>query len=125
LKLLLGRAGIKNSRGYMRPGSKVYATRIAFAVMAGVLSAVINPTLFRTSSQVAAHAAIALMVPILIAVFLYVASYYFVKSVIRVSPASLNDPSYMYKGGVFTYVIVWIVTWSLAATFAIYSLAQQ
>jgi len=109
----------------MRPGSKVYATRIAFAIVAGVLSAVINPTLFRLDSQVVAHAAIALMVPILIAVLLYMASYHFVKSVIRVSPTSLNDPSYMYKGGIFTYVIVWIVTWSLTATFAIYSLAQQ
>jgi len=108
----------------MRPGSKVYATRIAFAIIAGVLSAMVNPMLFRLNSQIIAHSAIALMVPIFIAVLLYVASYHFAKSVIKVSPASLNDPSYMYKGGVFTYVIVWIVTWSFVATFAIYSPAQ-
>jgi hypothetical protein len=106
----------------MRPGSKVYATRIAFAMIAGVLSTTINPMLFRLNSQVVAHVVIALMVPILIAVFLYVASYYFVKSVIKIPSSSLNDPSYMYKGGIFTYIIVWIVTWSLTATFAVYSL---
>jgi len=104
----------------MRPGSKVYATRIAFAIIAGVLSAMVNPTLFKLNSQVAAHAAIALVIPILIAMFLYVASYYFAKSVVKVPPTSLNDPSYMYTGGVFTYIIVWIVAWSLTATFVIY-----
>jgi hypothetical protein len=101
----------------MRPGSKVYGTRIAFAIVAGVLSALINPVLFTLCSHVLAYAMMAFIVPIFIAVFLYIASYYFVKSVIKVSPASLNDPSYMYKGGVFTYIIVWIVTWSLMATF--------
>lgn len=100
----------------MRPGSKVYTTRIAFAITAGVLSAVINPMLFTLSSHVLAHAMIAFVAPMFIALFLYIASYHFAKSVIKVSPTSLNDPSYMYKGGIFTYIIVWIVTWSLAAT---------
>jgi uncharacterized membrane protein YdcZ (DUF606 family) len=96
----------------MRPGSKVYATRIAFAIMAGILSAIINPLTFKLDS----HGVIASVIPIFTAAFLYIASYYFVKSVVKVQPSSLNDPTYMYKGGIFTYIIVWFVTWSLTAT---------
>jgi len=121
LEAFIRRARIKNSRGRMRPGSKVYATRIAFAITAGLLSALINPM----TLNVGRHGVVAAMVPVLIAALLYAASYYFARSVIRVSPSSLNDPSYMYKGGAFTYVVVWIVTWSLAATLCFPSLLQQ
>ncbi len=96
-------------------------TRIVFAIIAGVLSAIINPM----ALEVKHHGAVAVMIPIIVAVLLYLASYYFVKSVVRVPPSSLNDPSYMYKGGIFTYIIVWIVTWSLAATICCPSLLQQ
>jgi len=105
----------------MRPGSKVYMTRIVFAIIAGVLSAIINPM----ALEVKHHGAAAAMIPVIVAVLLYLASYYFVKSVVRVPPSSLNDPSYMYKGGIFTYIIVWIVTWSLVATICCPSLLQQ
>jgi hypothetical protein len=108
----------------MRPGSKVYATRIAFAIVAGVLSAVINPMLFVLRPQVPAHAVVAFIVPMLIAMSLYMASYHFAKSVIKVSPTSLNDPSYIHKGGIFTYIIIWIVTWSLTATICCPSLLR-
>ncbi len=104
----------------MRPGSKVYATRISFAIIAGLLSSLVNPV----ALDVGRHGVVAAMVPVVIATLLYAASYYFAKTVIRVSPPSLNDPSYMYKGGVFTYVVVWIVTWSLAATLCCPSLLQ-
>jgi len=104
----------------MRPGSKVYTTRVVFAIIAGVLSAIINPM----ALEVRHHGVVAAMTPIIVAVLLYLASYYFVKSVVRVPPPSLNDPSYMYKGGMFTYIIVWIVTWSLVATILCPSLLQ-
>lgn len=105
----------------MRPGTKVYMTRIIFAIIAGVLSAVINPITLNLQH----HGLTASLLPVLMAVLLYVASYYFIRDVIKVNPSSLNDPSYLYKGGIFTYIFVWIVTWSIAATLCCPSLAQR
>lgn len=104
----------------MRPGTKVYASRIIFAVIAGVLSSIINPIILKVEH----HGIMASFLPILIAVLLYMASYRFVKDIIKVNPSSLNDPSYIYKGGIFTYILVWIVTWSIVATLCCPSLVQ-
>lgn len=104
----------------MRPGTKVYMVRIVFAVMAGLLSTIINPVLFNLQY----HGIVASLLPIIIAIFLYVTSYYFAKNIVKVDSSSLNDPSYMYKGGIFTYIFVWIVTWSIAATLCYPSLAH-
>ena len=106
----------------MRPGTKVYATRMVFAIVAGIISAEINPILFTIQS----YGLAAVLIPILIAIALYVASYYFAKDVINVKPSMLNEPSYLYKGGLFTYILIWIITWSLIASLYIplYSLAS-
>ncbi|MHC1600983.1 MAG: hypothetical protein ACXQTI_08985 [Candidatus Nezhaarchaeales archaeon] len=96
----------------MRPGTKIYITRIVFAVMAGLISAIINPILFTTQS----YGLPASLLPVIIAAMLYIASYYFVKLVIKIAPSALNEPSYIYKGGLFTYILIWIITWSLIAS---------
>ena len=96
----------------MRPGTKVYITRIMFAVIAGSISAIINPISFTIES----HGIFASLLPVIIAAMLYMASYYFVKVVVKVPPSTLNEPSYIYKGGLFTYILIWIITWSLIAS---------
>ncbi|MEM4576922.1 MAG: hypothetical protein QW701_05645 [Candidatus Nezhaarchaeales archaeon] len=96
----------------MRPGTKVYVARIAFAILAGLLSALINPLYLTFQS----HGVAASVLPIIIAIFLYVASYYFVKKVIKLQQSGFNEPSYIYRGGLFTYIFMWIVTWSLVAS---------
>lgn len=96
----------------MRPGTKVYMARIAFAIVAGLLSSLINPMYFTFQS----HGVAASIIPIIIAIFLYIASYYFVKKVFKLQQSSFNEPSYIYRGGLFTYIFIWIVTWSLVAS---------
>jgi len=96
----------------MRPGTKIYLTRIIFAIMAGLISAAINPTLFTTQR----YGLPASLLPVIVAAMLYMASYYFVKAVIKIAPSSLDEPSYIYKGGLFTYILIWIITWSLVAS---------
>ncbi|MEM0217295.1 MAG: hypothetical protein QXM73_00895 [Candidatus Nezhaarchaeales archaeon] len=104
----------------MRPGTKIYIVRIVFAIVAGVISALINPMLLNLSH----HGIVASLLPVLIATFLYITSYYFIRALIKINPSSLNEPSYMYKGGVLTYIFIWLVTWSIIATFCFPSLAQ-
>ncbi|MEM4467543.1 MAG: DMT family transporter [Candidatus Nezhaarchaeales archaeon] len=94
--------------------------RIIFAIVAGMLSALINPMLLNLSH----HGVIASFLPVLIAILLYIVSYYFVRDLIKISPSSLNEPSYMYKGGALTYIFVWLVTWSIIATLCFPSLIQ-
>lgn len=97
----------------MRPGTKIYITRIIFALIAGLMSTTVNPVLLTIQS----HGVIASLLPIIIAIILYIASYHFIKLVIKVTSSMLNEPSYMYRGGLFTYILVWITTWSLIASF--------
>ncbi|MDI9619763.1 MAG: hypothetical protein QFX33_02975 [Candidatus Nezhaarchaeota archaeon] len=104
----------------MRPGTKIYVARVLFGIVAGITSALVNPSLLTMQS----HGIVSSFIPILIATALYVASYYFVKRCLRAAISSLNEASYSYRGGLFTYILLWILTWSLLATLLFPSLTM-
>ncbi|RLF21605.1 MAG: hypothetical protein DRJ68_03075 [Thermoprotei archaeon] len=93
----------------MRPGTKIYVARITFALIAGLLSATVTPLCMPFSIPV-------VIAPVAVAAVLYVASYYFVRDVIKITPSMLNEKSYMYRGGLFTYILIWLIVWTLVAS---------
>ncbi|MCD6510849.1 MAG: Rab5-interacting family protein [Thermoprotei archaeon] len=46
----------------------------------------------------------------------YVLSYYVIRGVLKVDPTSLEKPTRLFTVGGGTYVLIWIVTWTLTYT---------
>ncbi|RLF16436.1 MAG: hypothetical protein DRJ97_00900 [Thermoprotei archaeon] len=96
----------------MRPGSKVYYSRAFMGLLAGLICGLI-------------HNPLSLVVPlplydaiaILVAIALYYVSILLAKHVLGVKPDDLNNPSYLKRGGIFTFIMLWLMTWTLMASF--------
>lgn len=96
----------------MRPGSKVYYTRALMGVLAGVLCGLLHTHLHGALPLIAYD-----IVAILVAVALYYASILLARHVLNVRPDDLNNPSYLRRGGIFTFIMLWLMAWTLMASF--------
>ena len=97
----------------MKPGSKVYYLRALLGCVAGVLCGYLSFSLRGSLPfQVIDAASIALA-----AVVYYVSI--LLPRALGVRAEDLNNPSYLKRGGIFTFILLWLMFWSLTATLLI------
>ncbi|MCX8204337.1 MAG: hypothetical protein N3H31_01605 [Candidatus Nezhaarchaeota archaeon] len=98
----------------MRPGSKVYYLRALLGCLAGALSGLLSFSLRGLApSQLISLASVALAF----------AAYYFsifLAKAVGVKAEDLNNPSYLKRGGLFTFIFLWLTSWSLTASLLIH-----
>lgn len=97
----------------MKPGSKVYYSRALMGCLAGILCGLLSFSLRGSLPLYVIDAA-----SIVLAVATYYASIYLAK-VLGVRAEDLNNPSYLKRGGLFTFILLWLMFWSLTATLLI------
>jgi len=97
----------------LKPGSKVYYVRALFGCLAGVLCGFLTFSLRGSLPFQAINAA-----SILVAAAAYYASI-LVPRALGVRAEDLNNPSYLKRGGLFTFILLWLSLWSLTATLLI------
>lgn len=95
----------------MKPGSKVYYTRVLLGVIVGLFSSwlyLILPVGVLRS-----------LIPSVLAILVYLGSFYLVTRVLKVKAEDLNNPAFLKTGGLFIYFLTWLVFWSLCLTFTL------
>ncbi|RLF12299.1 MAG: hypothetical protein DRJ98_00870 [Thermoprotei archaeon] len=95
----------------MKPGSKVYYSRSLMGIMAGLVCGALDNLLASLSPYVYD------VVAIVVAAMIYYASILFARFVLNVKPDDLNNPAYLKKGGLFTFILLWLMVWSLTVSF--------
>ncbi|MEM4699688.1 MAG: hypothetical protein QXT74_01900 [Candidatus Nezhaarchaeales archaeon] len=97
----------------MRPGSKVYYLRALMGCVAGVASGLLSSSL-----HILAPLQVINIASIAIAFVAYYSSILLAKAV-GVRAEDLNNPSYLKRGGLFTFIFLWLASWSLTASLLI------
>lgn len=97
----------------MRPGSKVYYLRALLGCIAGVASGLLSSSL---------HALAPFHVINIASIAIAFAAYYLsilLAKAAGVRAEDLNNPSYLKRGGLFTFVFLWLTSWSLTTSLLI------
>lgn len=97
----------------MKPGSKVYYIRAVLGCVAGALSGALTFSLRGLAPLLVSNAA-----SIAVALLAYYLSVLLAKAA-GVRAEDLNNPAYLKRGGLFTFIFLWLASWSLTASFLI------
>jgi len=95
----------------VKAGSKIYYTRVLLGVGVGLFSGWLYLVLPLGLLQS--------LIPSILAVLVYVGSFYLITRVLRIKAEDLNNPAFLKTGGIFAYFLTWLVFWSLYLTFTL------
>lgn len=94
----------------MKPGSKVYYIRSALGCLAGALCGLLTSSLHGLLPFQAIDA-----VSVLVAAIAYYLSVLLSRAA-GVRAEDLNNPRYLKRGGLFTFILLWLMVWSLVSS---------
>jgi len=91
----------------IKPSNQVYWIRVIFAMLAAIIC---SPFVLNLSGFFGA----------VFTVLFYAASYYFLRDALKIDVAAVGGRGKFIRIGVGTYVIVWILAWTVLNTIAIF-----
>jgi hypothetical protein len=97
----------------LKPGSKVYYIRSALGCLAGALCGLLTFSLHGLLPFQVIDAA-----SMLIAALIYYLSMLLSRAA-GVKAEDLNNPQYLKRGGLFTFILLWLMVWSLVSSLLI------
>jgi len=97
----------------LKSGSKVYYSRALMGCLAGLLCGLLSFSLRESLSFQVIDA-----ISIALAAVIYYVSILLARA-LGVRAEDLNNPSYLKRGGLFTFILLWLMLWSLTATLLI------
>ena len=92
----------------IRPQSKVYWIRLLFAVSAAFLC---SPFILNLTSSYG----------VIIGAIVYAVSYYFFKNIMKIDAKAVGGTRKFITTGIGSYIMIWIVFWTLLNTVALFA----